>query len=253
MELTKIATGDETLAFEVEGRTVRVVTRPADGDELARLFELPSPIWDDSSPMSVDEVATVVRGLIDEAGKQGERAGVLGVPPTAALSFPDDARIYVSRVEPMSFSLPGSPSGLVLHMDDKGDGHLWALGADRVSLGSDGMWWIIDTLIDALSEPMAASIWPRILTLGTGVGGSATQASLECGPWGVGIEWRRLRSGVAGDMLAVHKLSYQRVDAWLKLLLPIRDDLERRRVHRQRLRAARTAEKWARSLEHWDS
>jgi hypothetical protein len=54
-------------------------------------------------------------------------------------------------------------------------------------------------------------------------------------------------------MLAVHKLSYQRVDAWLKLLLPIRDDLERRRVHRQRLRAARTAEKWARSLEHWDS
>jgi hypothetical protein len=43
------------------------------------------------------------------------------------------------------------------------------------------------------------------------------------------------------------------VDVWLNLLIPIRDDLERRRVHRQRLRPARMAEKWARAQEHWDS
>jgi hypothetical protein len=250
---TKLAIGEETREFQVDGRTVRVVTRPADGDGLARLFELGArPTWDDSSPMSADDVATVVRGLMDEAGQRGERAAILGVPPRAAASFPNDSRIYVSPVEPMSFSLPGSPTGLVMHMDERGNGHLWALGENRVSLGSDGMWWIVDTLIDALSEPGAASIWPRIMTLGTTATGSATQASLRWSEWGVGLEWRKLRHGVAGEILAVQKLGFDRVEFWLKLLLPIRDDLENRRVHRQRLRPARMAEKWARSLEHWD-
>src|ERR1035437_950376 len=181
-----MAVGDETLEFDVDGRTVRVVTRPADGDELARLFELgDSPTWNDSSPMTDEDVAAVVRGLIEEAGKNGEQAGVLGVSPAAAMSFPDDPRIYVSPVEPVSFSLPGSPTGLVLRMDEKGDGHLWALGDDRIALGSDGMWWIVNALIDALVEPAVASKWPRFLTLGSSLGGPAIQASIETGDWGV--------------------------------------------------------------------
>jgi hypothetical protein len=252
MDTSMVAIGDETLELTVEGRTVKVVTRPADGDRLARLFELgASPVWDDSSPMSAEDVAAVVRGLMKRAGKRGEFAGVMGVPPEAALSFPNEPHIYVSPVEPMSFSLPGSPTGLVLHMDERGDGHVWALGEDRITLGSDGMWWIVDSLIDALAEPAAASIWPRILTLGSTLGGPATQASLECGARGIGIVWRKLRSGVAGETVAVQELSYDRVEGWLKLLRPIRDDLERQRVHRQRLRPASTADKWARALEHW--
>jgi hypothetical protein len=254
MVLTKSALRNDTREFQVEGRTVRVMTRPADGFDLARLFELEaSPSWDEESPMTADDLTAVMRGLMDHVGKQGELPGVLGVPPEAAASFPDDPRIYVSPVEPMSFSLPGSPTGLVLHMDEHGDGHIWALGEDRVSLGSDGMWWIVATLIDALAEPAAASIFPRILTLGIMASGSATQASLRYDSNGVGIEWRKLRHGVAGDIVAVQKLTYDRVDVWLKLLIPIRDDLERRRVHRQRLRPARMAEKWARAQEHWDS
>lgn len=254
MESTKMAVGDETLEFQVDGKTVKVITRPADNDQLARLFQLDeTPTWTDASPMSDREVAAVVRGLIEEAGKRGEQAEVVGVPPTAALSFPNDSRVYVAPVEPIQFSLPGSPSGLILQMDAKGDGHLWALADERVSLGSDGMWWIINTLVDALEQPVAASKWPRILTLGSSVGGPATQASLETGEWGVGIVWRKLRSGVVEDVVAVQELSYERVDGWLRLLRPVRDELSRKRVHRQRLRAARTAEKWARALERWSN
>jgi hypothetical protein len=249
---TKMAVGDETLEFQVDGRTVKVVTRPADGGQLARLFEFgASPKWTDSSPMSDEDVASVVRRLIARAGKNGELAGVLGVPPAAAMSFPDDARIYVSPIEPVSFSLPGSPTGLVLQMDERGDGHLWALGDQRVPLGSDGMWWIVNALIDALVDPATASKWPRILTLGSTLGGIATQASLEIGDRGIGIVWRRLDNGVVGDVMAVQELSYERVDGWLRLLRPVRDELARNRAHRQRLSPARTAEKWACVMERW--
>ena len=249
---TKLAVGDETLELEVEGRTVTIVTRPADGEGFATLFELgEGPSWDDSSPMTDEDVAAVVRSLIQEAHDKGGQAEVLGVPPAAALSFPDDPRISVSPVEPMRFSLPGSPTGLILQMDEKGDGHLWALGDDRQPLGSDGMWWVVNSLVDVLVDPAAASKWPRFLTLGGSLGGPATQASLEYGDWGVGIVWRELKSGVSGDVVAVQELSYDRVEGWLQLLRPIRDDLERRRVHRQRLRPALMAEKWARALERW--
>jgi hypothetical protein len=247
-----MAVGDETLEFQVDGRTVKVVTRPADGGQLARLFEFgASPKWTDSSPMSDEDVASVVRRLIARAGKNGELAGVLGVPPAAAMSFPDDARIYVSPIEPVSFSLPGSPTGLVLQMDERGDGHLWALGDQRVPLGSDGMWWIVNALIDALVDPATASKWPRILTLGSTLGGIATQAALEIGDRGIGIVWRRLDNGVVGDVMAVQELSYERVDGWLRLLRPVRDELARNRAHRQRLSPARTAEKWACVMERW--
>jgi hypothetical protein len=254
LERTKIAVGDETLEFEVKGKTVKVVTRPADGDQLARLFELAAtPSWDDSSPMSDQDVTTLVRRMIDSARKNGEQAGVLGVPPTAAMSFPNDPRIYVAPVEPVQFSLPGSPTGLVLQMDERGDGHLWALGDERIPLGSEGMWWIVNALIDALVDPVAASKWPRILTLGGALGGPAIQASLETGEWGIGIVWRKLDGGVVSDVVAVQELSYERVEGWLRLLQPVRDELARRRVHRQRLRPARTAEKWARALERWSN
>jgi hypothetical protein len=252
VERTIVAVGDEKLKFEVDGRTVMVATRPADGDRMARLFELGvGPTWDDSSPMSDEAVTALVRGLIDEAGKKGEQAEVLGVPPAAAVSFPNDSRIYVSPVEPLSFSLPGSPTGLAFKMDERGDGHLWALGDERIRLGSDGMWWIVKSLVDALVDPVTTSTWPRFLTLGTSLGGPATQASLECGDWGVGIVWRKLHSGLVSDVLAVQELSYERVEGWLRLLCPVRDDLERRRVHRQRLRPSRMAEKWARVVERW--
>jgi hypothetical protein len=249
-----MAVGDETLELEVDGRTVTIVTRPAHGDEFATLFELAeSPAWDDSSPMSDEEVTAVVRSLIEEARRKGGRAEVLGVPPSAALSFPDDPKISVLPVESLQFSLPGSPTALILQMDEKGDGHLWALGDDRLPLGSDGMWWIVNSLIDVLIDPTAASKWPRFLTLGGSLGGPATQASLEHGDWGVGIVWRQLVSGVSGDIVAVQELSYDRVEGWLRLLRPVRDELEKRRVHRQRLRPALTAEKWARALERWAS
>jgi hypothetical protein len=254
LERTKIAVGDETLEFQVDGKTVKVVTRPADGDKLARLFELDdSPAWNDASPMSDEEVASVVRRLIDDAGSKGVQAEVVGVPPTAALKFPNDSRVFVSKVEPISFSLPGSPSGLILQMDEKGNGHLWALADERVELGSDGMWWIVNTLVEALEQPVAASKWARILTLGGAMGGPATQASLETGDWGVGIVWRKLRSGVVEEVVAMQELSYERVDGWLRLLRPVRDDLNRRRAHRQRLGPARTADKWARALERWSN
>ena len=249
---TKMAVGDETREYQVEGRTVKVMTRPADGDQLARLFDFgASPRWTDSSPMSDEDVASVIRGLIDETTKNGEQAGILGVPPTAALSFPNDPRIAVSPIEPVSFSLPGSPTGLILQMDERGNGHLWALGDERIPLGSDGMWWIVTTLIDALTAPAAASTWTRILTLGSTLGGPATQATLELGNFGIGIVWRKLDNGVVGEKVAVQELSYERVEGWLQLLRPVRDELARHRAHRQRLSPARTAERWARAMERW--
>jgi hypothetical protein len=253
MRRVKLAVEDETLEYRVEGRTVKVVTRPADSGRPARLFELGvSPAWNDRSPLSDADVAAVVSGLIRKAGARGEEA-VIGVSPAAALSFPDDPRIYVSPVESMSFSLPGSPTGLVLHMDGRGDGHLWALGDDRISLGSNGMWWIVNALAGALAVPAMAARCPRFLTLGTTMGGPATQASLELRPGGIAILWRKLRSGLAADVVAVHELADDRVEGWLQMLAPVRADLERRRVHHERLRPARTAEKWARVLERWSN
>lgn len=249
---TRLAVGDETLEVAVDGRSVRVFTWPADGDQRARLYELsPSPTWEDASPMSDEDVAAVVRGLIKKPGRKGHQTEVLGVPPAAALAFPDDARVYVSPVEPISFSLPCSPNGLALQMDERGDGHLWALGRERVDLGSEGMWWVVKTLIDALVDPVATSTWPRFLTLGSSLGGPATQASLECGDWGVGILWRQLDNGALGPIVAAQELSYERAEGWLSLLRPILEDLERRRVHHHRLRPARMAEKWVRALERW--
>jgi hypothetical protein len=138
-------------------------------------------------------------------------------------------------------------------MDDRGNGRLCALGEERIQLGSDGMWWILTRLMDALADPDVASQWPRFLTLSEFLGGPATQASLEICEEGVQIVWRDLQSGVVGEVVAVQELSYPRLDGWLRMLRPIRDDLERRRVHRQRLTAARTAEKWARALERWSN
>jgi hypothetical protein len=250
--LTKIAAGDEIIEYKVDGRTVKIVTRPADGDGLSRLFMIDSSAtWNDESPLTDNDVAAVVRGLLSKAGRRGEPLEVVGVSPTAAREFPGDARISVSPVEPFSFSLPGSPTGLVVEMDEGGNGHLWALGEERIQLGSDGMWWILTRLMDALADPETASEWPRFLTLGEILGGPATQASLETGEKGVEIVWRKLQSGVVGEVVAVQELSFQRLGGWLSMLRPVRDDLEERRVHRQRLPAARTAEKWARVLERW--
>lgn len=249
-----MTTGDEILEFTVEGKTVMVVTRPADDDQLTRLFELgESPTWDDSSPLSDEDVASVVRGLIERAGEKGQQAEIVGVSASAALAFPDDARISVFPMMPVSFSLPGSPFGLALQMDERGDGNLSAVGESRIALGAEGMWWIVTRLIEALEDPGTTSKWPRFLTLGTTVGGQATQASLEYGQWGVGVVWRRLDNGLVGDVLAVHELSYDRVNGWLAILRPVREDLERSRAPRRRLKPARTAEKWARAMERWAS
>jgi hypothetical protein len=246
-----LAVGEETFVLDVDGRKIRIVTRSAD-DELARLFDLErARAWSDASPLTDDDVAAVVRRLFESAGEKDEQIEIVGVAPGAARSFPDDSRISVSTIESLSFSLPGAPNGLAVEMDDHGDGHLWALGFMRLPLGTDGMWWIVTQLIDALEDPPRASRWPRFLVLGTTIGGPAVQASMEAGDWGVGIVWRKLENGVVGDIVAYNELSYERVDDWLTILRPIRDELIHRRAHRQRLRAARTAERWARALERW--
>lgn len=252
MERTKAAAGEDIVEFQVDGRTVKVVSRPADGETLGRLFELdPSPTWSDASPLTDDDVASVVHRLIATASRKGQVLEVIGVSPGAALSFPNDPRISVVPVEPVSFSLPGTPSGLILKMDDRGDGHLWALGEQRIQLGSDGMWWIVTRLIEALEAPEVANWCPRFLTLGGTLGGPATQASLELGKSEMRVIWRRLDSGLVGDVIAVQELTRERAAGWLSLLRPVREQLERDRVHRQRLRPAKTAEKWARALERW--
>lgn len=254
MERIQATPGEDTLEFEVDGRTVRVLSRPADDDQLGRLFEFePSPAWSDASPLTDEDVAGVVRDLIDTAAKEGRPLEVVGVTPGAAEAFPDDPRISVMPVDPVAFSLPGAPTGLVLQMDERGDGHLWALGEQRILLGSDGMWWIVTRLIEALEDPKTVSEWPRFLVVGGFLGGPATQVSLHCGDGGVGLVWSRLESGVVGDVLAVQELSPERVAGWLNLLRPVRDGLERRRVHRQRMRPAKTAEKWARVLDRWNT
>jgi hypothetical protein len=249
------AVGEDLLEVNVDGKTVRVVSRPADDDRQIRLFELDlSPADTTDAPLSDDDVASVVRGLIDGATERGQRPEVIGVSPGAALAFPDDPRISVRPVQPVSFSLPSSPAGLILEMDERGDGHLSALATGRVRLGSEGMWWIVTRLIDALEMPEIVALWPRFLTVGGALGGSATQASMEVGESGeLRLVWRRLDSGVVGETLALHELSPQRVSGWLSILVPVRDQLERQRVHRQRMRAAKTAEKWARALERWSN
>jgi hypothetical protein len=137
-------------------------------------------------------------------------------------------------------------------MDAQGDGHLSALANGRVRLGSEGMWWLVTRLIDALEMPDIVSMWPRFLVVGGTLGGTATQATMEIRDSGdYRLVWRRLDSGIAGEIIALHELSTQRLSGWLSILVPVRDQLERERVHRQRMRAARTAEKWARALERW--
>jgi len=245
--------GEDLLEVNVDGKTVRVVSRPADGDRLGRLFELDLSLEQPKeSPLSDADVAVVVRGLIDGATERGQKPEVIGVSPGAALSFPDDPRVSVLPVEPVSFSLPASPAGLILHMDERGDGHLWVLSNGRISLGSDGMWWIVTRLIDALESPEIMWAWSRFLTVGSSLGGEASQASIEIGDWGeLRLVWRQLDNGVVGEILGVHELSRERAAGWLSILIPVRDKLERDRVHHQRLRAARMAEKWARAMERW--
>jgi len=120
-----------------------------------------------------------------------------GYHDDAALAFPNDPRISVRPVQPLSFSLPSSPNGLILRMDEEGDGHLWALAEQRVPLGSEGMWWIVTLLIDALELPDVVSRWPRFMTLGEAPDGSATQARMEIGESGdLRLVWRRLDNGV---------------------------------------------------------
>ena len=225
VEQTKVAVSEDTLQVMVDGRSVTVMTRQADDHE-GRLYELdPSARWSDSSPLSDRDVETVVRGLIDSASKDGEVLEVVGVTPAAAQAFPDDPRITVSVVEPLSFTLPASPCALVLQMNERGDGKLYAFSGERVELGSDGMWWLVTQLIDALQSPDVVSNWPRFLTVGNKLGGRAAQATLEVDDAGVRIVWRLLESGVVGDAIALHELTPERVAGWLNLLRPVRDDL----------------------------
>lgn len=249
---TKAPTRPNILEFEVGGKTTMVIARPVDADGMARLVEFgPAPKWSDSSPMTDQDVATVVRGILTTERKRGSFVEIVGLTPGAAEAFPGDSRISVIPVEPTYFSLPASPSGLVVEMDDRGDGHLFALSEERHPLGSEGMWWIVTRLIEALEEPIVVAGWSSFLTLGGVVGGRAAQATLKMSDRGVRIVWHELHSGVVGDEIAVHELSFEQVAGWLGELKKVRLDLETRRVHRQRLLAARMAERWARVVEGW--
>jgi hypothetical protein len=113
------------------------------------------------------------------------------------------------------------------------------------------MWWIVTRLIEALEDPQTVSAWPRFMTVAGSLGGPATQASLQYSETSICVVWRRLESGVVGDVLAWQELSHERAQGWLNMLRPILFDLEQRPVHRHRLLPARTAERWARALERW--
>jgi len=245
---------EDMLEFAVDGRIIKVMSKAADDDRLARLFELP-PVssGSEAAPLTDDHIAGVVRGLIDKASRDGRPLQIVGVSPGAALAFPDDPRISVVPVETLSLALPGSPDGLSLQMDDLGNGHLYALSDDKVRLGTEGMWWIVTRLIEALEDPQTVATWPRFLTVAGSLGGPATQASLQWSDDGICLAWRRLESGVTRELVALQELSLERAEGWLNMLRPVRLDLERRRVHRQRLLPARTAERWALALERWSA
>lgn len=248
----KAPAAQDMLEFVVDGRTVKVMSRLADNNQLARLFALePNATGSAASPMADDGEADVMRGRIAAKSRKGRRLRLLGVTPDPAVAYPDEPRIAVAPVEPLAFSLPGAPDGLVVQMNEYGDGHMFAVGEARVSLGSDGMWWIVTRLIEALEDPQTVSTRPRFLTVAGSLGGPATQASLQYSETGVCVVWRRLESGVVGDVLAWQELSHDRAQGWLSMLRPILLDLEQRPVHHYRLLPARTAERWARALEHW--
>src|ERR1035437_11085276 len=103
--------GERRVEVNVDGKVVRVVSRPADDDRQSLLFELDlTPAAGSDRPLSDEDVASVVRGLIDGATERGQRPEVIGVSPGAALAFPGDPRISIRPGQPGSFSLAGSPA-----------------------------------------------------------------------------------------------------------------------------------------------
>ncbi len=250
MGRSKAPAAEDLLEYAVDGRTVKVMSRLADNNQLARLFAL-EPNATASSPATDGGDADVMRGLVGARSRKGRRPRALGVTPGVVVAFPDEPRIASAPVEPLALSLPGAPDGLVLQMNERGDGHVFAVGEARVSLGSDGMWWIVTRLIEALEDPQTVSTWARFLTVAGSLGGPATQASLQYGGTGICVVWRRLESGVVGDVMAWQELSHERAQGWLSMLRPTLLDLEQRPVHHHRLLPARTAERWARALERW--
>jgi hypothetical protein len=221
---------------ESRGRAARVMRRLATAAGLAE------------PEISEEDVASVMRSLLESPGA-GQALEIVGSAPGLGKEPPRETH-PAAEIDAVSFALPGSPMGLVLHMDEHGDGRLQAVGQKvQADLGADGMWWVVTRLIEALEHPDVVSEWPRFLTLGTRLGGPATQASLQTGERAIAIVWRRLNSGVVGDVVAVQELTPERASGWLTMLRPVRDTLERHRAHRQRLRPAKMAEKWARVLE----
>jgi hypothetical protein len=248
----KAPSADDMVEFAVDGSTVKVMSRPAADDRLSRLFDPgANSAWIDGPHATDDDVTDVVRGPL-AAPKKRRRLHIVGATPAAA---PDagDAIAAALPVETVAFSLPGTPDGLVLQMDERGNGHVYAVGDDRLSLGSDGMWWIVSRLIEALEDPQTVSMLPRFLTVSGTLGGPAVQASLQYNETCICLVWRRLQSGVVGELLAWQELSHGRAQGWLNMLQPMLLDLERRRVHHQRLLPARTAARWARALERWSA
>jgi hypothetical protein len=211
MARVKAPIAEDMREFSVDGRSVKVMSRPADDDQLARLFQ------------------------IQPSARQIDRT--------------DGPRIATVPVQPMSLSLPGAPDGLSLQMDERGNGHFYALGDDRMRLGSDGMWWIVTHMIEALEDPQTVVTWPRFLTVAGSLGGPATQASLQWSDVGVCVAWRRLESGVVRELVALQELSHERAEGWLNMLRPVLGALEKGHVHHQRLLPAMTAERWAHALE----
>jgi hypothetical protein len=213
MALVQAPHAEDLVEYAVGGGTVKVMSRPADDGRLARLFE---PQEDGSRERTFARVAT-------------------------------------EPVEIVSLSLPGAPDGLALQMDEHGDGHLYALGEDRMRLGSDGMWWIVTRLIDALEDPQTVATWPRFLTVASTLGGPAIQAALQYSDRGVCLVWRRLESGVVGELIAMQELSHDRAQGWLSILRPCLADLEARQIHHERLLPACIADRWAHALERWSA
>ena len=252
MGRVKALAAEDLREFTVDSGTIKVMSRLADNDQLARLFALdPDVTRRDISPLTDGEVEVVARGPIAKASRKGRTLRALTIVPGTAKAPPRDPRISLLQVGPLSFSLPGTPDGLAFQMDERGNGQIHALSDDRMRLGSNGMWWIVTQLIEALEDPQTVSCWPRFLTVAGVLGGPAAKASLQYSDTGICLAWRRLQSGMVGDVLAWQELSHERAQGWLSMLRPVLAELEQREVHRQQLLPARTAERWAHAVERW--
>ena len=255
MEPIGSTSGEDAVEFEVDGRTVRVITRPP-GDEGGRLFELgPSPTWNDAiAAHRRGRGQRSCGGLMRTSARDERPVAIVGVTPGAADRV-SRRRAHLRHAARSSLLLPARDRRPAWHCTwTSAATAAWRpSGEQRLDLGSDGMWWIVTRLIEALEEPESVAEWPRFLILGTRLGGPGHAGLARSRRLGRAHRLAAPQSGIVGDVIAVQELSVRAggrlADA---AAAPCATTLESHRAHRQRMRPARTAERWARVLERWE-